>query len=340
MTPNFLLLGAAGYVAWRHVEVIHATGGNLVAACDPYDNVGHLDKHFPFCKFRTNINKLTAELKEEGTKIDYIVICTPNDTHHEIANMALVFPGAGLIIEKPLALGAGAARSLLDLEALMPGRCKVWGISQLRYHRNMKRLKLIKQDIDLGNRPPAKIMVNYCTPRGDWYFQSWKGKEERSGGLVYNIGIHLLDILCLAFGQPRLDQVSMIHASDHGLSFALHWDHYGVADIYITIAPDRLPDRSFMVDDEQLDFTSDFENLHIRNYQAIMDGTGPDVESLIPALEVADQVRTQAKEFMVNANLLRDPSPPPAVHNLRNHKPAIPAAAAKGHGAGRGGCGG
>ena len=50
---RFALIGAAGYIAPRHLKAIAATGNQLVAAMDPSDSVGIMDSHFPEADFFT-----------------------------------------------------------------------------------------------------------------------------------------------------------------------------------------------------------------------------------------------------------------------------------------------
>ena len=57
MPQNFVLVGAAGYIAPRHMKAIRETGHNLVAAFDPNDSVGVIDSHFPEAHFFTEFER-------------------------------------------------------------------------------------------------------------------------------------------------------------------------------------------------------------------------------------------------------------------------------------------
>jgi UDP-N-acetyl-2-amino-2-deoxyglucuronate dehydrogenase len=186
---NFGLIGAAGFVAPRHMKAIKETGHELKVALDPHDSVGILDKYFPDCKFFTKRERFDRHIiKNEN--LDYMVICSPNYLHESHCKLGMRL-GANVICEKPLALTVENAIQLMTVEKQT--RKKIYSILQLRLHPEIKKLKNV-----LSN---GKYLVDlkYITPRGPWYFQSWKGKEGQSGGIETNIGIHFFDILIWLF---------------------------------------------------------------------------------------------------------------------------------------------
>ena len=195
---NFILIGAAGYIAPRHMKAIKETGNNLIAAYDPYDGVGVMDSHFPKAHFFTEFERFDRhieKIKRTGTKIDYVTICSPNYLHDSHIRYGLRI-GADVICEKPLVLNPWNVDALIELENEYQN--KVSTILQLRHHESILALK---EKVDQGpNDKIYNIDLTYITSRGNWYFTSWKGNEEKSGGIASNIGVHFFDMLQWIFG--------------------------------------------------------------------------------------------------------------------------------------------
>ena len=195
---NFILIGAAGYIAPRHMKAIKETGNNLIAAYDPYDGVGVMDNHFPKAHFFTEFERFDRhieKIKRTGTKIDYVTICSPNYLHDSHIRYGLRI-GADVICEKPLVLNPWNVDALIELENEYQN--KVSTILQLRHHESILALK---EKVDQGpNDKIYNIDLTYITSRGNWYFTSWKGNEEKSGGIASNIGVHFFDMLQWIFG--------------------------------------------------------------------------------------------------------------------------------------------
>ena len=157
---NFALIGAAGYIAPRHLKAIADTGNNLVAAYDKFDSVGRLDSFFPECSFFT--------VKGTKEQIDWLSVCTPNYTHDAFIRYGLRL-GADVICEKPVVLNPWNLESLMREEE-QTGH-KAYNILQLRLHDSIVALK---KRIDEG--PAGKIYdvdLTYITSRGKWYYSSW-----------------------------------------------------------------------------------------------------------------------------------------------------------------------
>jgi UDP-N-acetyl-2-amino-2-deoxyglucuronate dehydrogenase len=117
---RFALIGAAGYIAPRHMQAIKATGNDLIAAFDPNDSVGVIDSHFPDADFFTEFERFDRHIdklrRETGRKmIDYMSICSPNYLHDSHMRFALR-SGADAICEKPLVLNPWNIDGLLDIE--------------------------------------------------------------------------------------------------------------------------------------------------------------------------------------------------------------------------------
>jgi UDP-N-acetyl-2-amino-2-deoxyglucuronate dehydrogenase len=297
---NFAITGVAGFVAPRHLEAIRATGNRLVAAVDPHDSVGVLDRYAFDVRFFTEIERFDRHLEKlrrgpQEQRIDYLSICTPNYLHDAHIRMALRV-GADAICEKPIVINPWNLDALQELER-ESGR-KVCTILQLRLHPSLLALK---KRIDEGD-PSHRYQVNltYMTSRGRWYQVSWKGVKERSGGLATNIGIHFFDMLIWLFGAQDRSQV---HRRDE-------WRTGGRlelkrADVSWLMSADpadlpaeatnakRTTFRSITVDGEEVEFSEGFTDLHTRSYQEILAGRGFGIEDARASIELAHLVREQ-----------------------------------------------
>ena len=120
---RFVLLGAAGFVAPRHMRAIKETGHDLMAAMDPNDSVGILDSHFPDATFFTEFYELTDFVQEQADlnqPIDYFSVCSPNHLHEAHVTAGLR-AGSNVICEKPLVLTVDAVDRLVAMETETPG---------------------------------------------------------------------------------------------------------------------------------------------------------------------------------------------------------------------------
>ena len=201
---NFALIGAAGYIAPRHLKAIKETGNNLIAALDKFDSVGIMDSFFPNADFFVEFERFDRHVEklkyEEGIDLDFTSICTPNYLHDAHIRMALRV-GSDAICEKPLVLNPWNIDALSKIEENTGKR--IWNILQLRVHPSIIKLK---EQIDKG--PKDKIYdidLTYLTSRGHWYYTSWKGDLQKSGGIATNIGVHFFDMLCWIFGPVNFE---------------------------------------------------------------------------------------------------------------------------------------
>ncbi len=289
---NFVLFGAAGYVAPRHLRAIKENGGNLIAACDPHDSVGILDQYFPSCKFFTELERMDRYLDKfirAGGKIDYVSICSPNYLHDAHCRYALKL-GANAICEKPLVLHERNLDSLLEAE-INTGK-KVYPILQLREHDRAKTAKEIHSN---GSRWFVKVV--YHTPRGDWFFHSWKNDVRKSGGLATNIGIHLFDLLCWIFGKPQ--EIEVHQKIEQTLKADISFER-AEAEVDLSVSRNNAPRRCFVVSHEPFKdsyagysyvFDDGFTELHSVVYRKIIDGNWYGIEDTRLAIRVAEQIR-------------------------------------------------
>jgi UDP-N-acetyl-2-amino-2-deoxyglucuronate dehydrogenase len=295
---NFVLIGAAGYIAPRHMQAIKQTGNNLIAAFDPHDAVGVLDSYFPDCDFFTEFERFDRhcdKLKRQNVKIDFVVVCSPNYLHDAHIRFGLKI-GADVICEKPVVLNPWNVDALLEMEK-ETGR-KVLVVHQLRYHPAIVALK--EKVEKAGSREKFQIDLKYITPRGRWYQYSWKGDEAKSGGITTNIGLHFFDILLWIFGG--LENVSKSTYNSTSASGTLSLQKATV-NWFLSINHSQeknthtsekgVPTRQLMIDGEHIDFTGGFENLHIDLYQRILSGGGISLAECKETIQLLYNIRKE-----------------------------------------------
>ena len=294
---KFAMIGAAGYIAPRHMQAIKETKNDLVAALDNFDSVGVIDSHFPNASFFTEFERFDRHISklkyEENTHIDYVSICTPNYLHDAHIRFALR-QDADAICEKPLVLNPWNMDALGKIEKETGKR--IYNILQLRVHPSIIALK---EKIDNG--PKDKIYdidLTYLTSRGTWYYTSWKGDISKSGGIATNIGVHFFDMLSWIFGDLKSN---IVHINTHDRSSGyLEFDRARVR-WFLSINYDVLPDeikakgqrtyRSISIEGEELEFSGGFTDLHTVSYQEILNGKGYGLEAPRQAIEIVHAIR-------------------------------------------------
>lgn len=288
---RFALIGAAGYIAPRHMKAIAESGNDLVAAMDHSDSVGVLDKYFPKAAFFTEFERFDRylnKLKSKGEGIDFISVCTPNYLHDAHIRFGLRL-GANVICEKPIVLNPWNFEVLKDLEK-ETGK-KVYTILQLRLHPAIQELK---KEID-NSEEFFNVDLSYITSRGNWYYASWKGSDEKSGGVATNIGIHFFDLMSYLFGDCQSNDVHL-HTHDRAsgvLSFknaAVKW--------FLSINTNTLPEnnegpsfRNLEINGKSIDLSYNFEKLHTLSYLDVLEGRGFELDSAAPSIHIASEVR-------------------------------------------------
>ncbi len=319
-SKNFALIGAAGYVAPRHMEAIKATGNRLVAAIDPSDSVGILDRYSYETSFFTEFERFDRFVEKSrfvgrvdtrfldggvdtrsnyqkeldyarrhqypNNQIDYVAICSPNYLHDAHIRWALR-SGCDVICEKPLVINPKNLYGLQRLEEETDH--KIWCILQMRHHPEALACKDWVESHAYGDHFTAELI--YHTPRGKWYDYSWKGSQERSGGVLFNIGVHLFDMLTWALG-PMEGHMRSLKRGPHT------WDgvvHFKNAKIEVSLSTDPefgSPDRALDVGGGlSFDFTKGFEDLHTKSYEEILAGRGFGIDDARPAIELVHTLR-------------------------------------------------
>ena len=296
----FALIGAAGYIAPRHMKAIKESGNNLVAALDPMDSVGIIDSYFPNADFfiePERFDRHLDKLKRSGNKkVDYVTICSPNYLHDAHIRMALR-SGAHAICEKPLVLNPWNLEGLKELEK--ESNKRIYNILQLRHHKSIIDLK---QKIDgLPKDKIHDIDLTYITSRGKWYHYSWKGNISKSGGVVTNIGIHFFDMLGWIFGNMKSNTLHLLTADK--ASGLLQLENANIR-WYLSIDKNDLPIeasskslstyRSISVDGDDFEFSGGFTDLHTESYKSILEGNGFGLDDARNSIEIAHLIRNQA----------------------------------------------
>lgn len=293
---NFAIIGVGGYIAPRHLKAIKDTGNRLVAAYDKNDSVGIMDSFFPQASFFTEqelFDRFNTKLKDENRPIEFVSVCTPNYLHDAHIRYGLRY-GADVICEKPLVLNPWNIDALVNVEK-RHGH-KVFTILQLRLH---DKIKALKQKVEEGPKDKVyDIDLTYITSRGYWYYASWKGDINKSGGIATNIGVHFYDMLSWIFGDVKKNTVHV--ASHDRVAGYLELEHARVR-YFLSINADTLPPnavegekrtfRSITIDGEELEFSEGFTELHTKSYEEILAGRGFGLEDARRSIDIVYDIR-------------------------------------------------
>ena len=294
---DFVLIGAAGFIAPRHLKAIKDTGNRLVAALDKFDSVGVIDSYFPEASFFVEFERFDRhieKLQRTGKRIDYLSICSPNYLHDSHIRFGLRH-GATVICEKPLVLNPWNVEALGQIEKETGN--KVFNILQLRLHNDLKALKKKVSEAD-----PSKIFdidLSYITSRGNWYYTSWKGDLMKSGGIATNIGIHFFDVLIWIFGAVKQN---IIHLHEHDRAAGFLQLERARVRWFLSIDEKTLPDdvrakgqrtfRSLKIEGDEIEFSDGFKDLHTTSYQNILAGNGFGLSESMQSIDLVHQIRT------------------------------------------------
>jgi UDP-N-acetyl-2-amino-2-deoxyglucuronate dehydrogenase len=295
---NFAIIGVAGYVAPRHLKAIHETGSRLVAATDPHDSVGVLDRYAHDVRFFSEFERFDRHLEKlrrgpEEQRVHFVSVCSPNYLHDAHVRLALRVR-ADAICEKPLVINPWNLDQLQELER-ETGR-RVFTVLQLRLHPALRALReaVAREDKDRVH----DVELTYLTGRGPWYHVSWKGEAQKSGGLATNIGIHFFDVLLWLFGDVE-DCELHVNEPTHMAGF-LSLEKARVRWL-LSVDRDEVPEsedapgqstyRSMRVDGEEIEFSTGFTDLHTRIYEDVLAGGGFGIEDARPSIELTHRIR-------------------------------------------------
>lgn len=295
---KFGIIGVGGYIAVRHLKAIKDTGNILLASLDPSDSVGIIDSYFPDSHFFVEFERFDRhvdKLRRSGVQLDYVSICSPNYLHDSHIRFALR-SGASAICEKPLVLNPWNIDALSEIEKEY--NKKINTILQLRLHPALVDLK---RKIDgLPDNIVHDLDLTYITSRGNWYFNSWKGDIQKSGGIATNIGIHFFDMLTWIFGHVKRNIVHVLNP--YKASGFLELDKARIR-WFLSLDYNDLPEhikkkgtrtyRSVVMDKTEVEFSEGFTDLHTRSYEEILAGRGFGLQETRSSVEIVYQIRNE-----------------------------------------------
>jgi UDP-N-acetyl-2-amino-2-deoxyglucuronate dehydrogenase len=258
--------------------------------------VGIIDSFFPESNFFVEFERFDRhvdKLRRNGTHIDYVSICSPNYLHDSHIRFALR-SGAHAICEKPLVLNPWNVDALAEIEK--ESERNIYNILQLRLHPSIIELK---KKIDAGPKDKIyDIELAYITSRGKWYHISWKGDIHKSGGIATNIGVHFFDMLIWIFGGVKQNIVHKIEP-DKAAGYLdlekarIKW--------YLSLDYNDIPEkmkmqgartyRSITLNNEEIEFSGGFTDLHTASYQNILHGNGFPLLEAKPSIETVYTIR-------------------------------------------------
>jgi len=293
---KFALIGAAGYIAPRHMKAIKDTDHELIAALDKFDSVGIIDSYFPNAAFFTEFERFDRyieKLKRKDDSIDYVSICSPNYLHDAHIRFGLRHQ-AHVICEKPIVLNPWNIDALEEIEE-ETGK-SVFNILQLRLH---PAIKALKEKVDKSDADEIfDIDLTYITSRGRWYYTSWKSELSKSGGIATNIGVHFFDMLGWIFGDLKNNTVHL-HTHDRAagyLEFAkarVRW----FLSINYDLIPKKIKEagqrtfRSLQIEGQEVEFSSGFTELHTESYKEILNGNGFGIKESKTTIQLVHDIR-------------------------------------------------
>lgn len=294
---KFALIGAAGYIAPRHMKAIKETGNQLSVAYDINDSVGIIDSISPQSEFFTEFEQFSefayAQNRSAETALDYVSVCSSNYLHRSHIAAGLRF-GCDVICEKPLVPTSKDLDELALLEK-ETGK-KIYNILQLRHHASILALKDKVAREQRGDK--YDVELTYITSRGKWYQASWKGDPRKSFGVATNIGVHFFDMLHFIFG--KLERNVLHYANDYKAAGYLEYEKARVR-WFLSIDAEDLPEsvkgkqptfRSITCAGEELEFSNGFTDLHTVSYQEILAGRGYGIEDARHCIETVEAIRS------------------------------------------------
>ena len=298
---NFALIGASGYVAPRHMSAINKTNNNLIAAFDPYDGIGVIDKYFPeanYFKEFERFDRFIDKWRYSENPIHYISITSPNYLHDAHIRFALK-RNCNVICEKPLVLNPHNIDQLQLIEK-ETGK-KINTILQLRLHPSIIKLKeKILKELSQNPKKIFEIDLTYLTSRGEWYFISWKGDQSKSGGIATNIGIHFFDMLIWIFGPIKS---SIVHVKNKDTNAGILKFKNAKVRWFLSINSRYLPKklkienkttfRSIKISNKEIEFSTGFKDLHLESYKNILKGNGFGINESYQSIQTVSLIRNQ-----------------------------------------------
>lgn len=296
MINNFFLIGVAGYIAKRHIECISKLNNSkIVATFDPCSNVGYLDSFSYKIEYFNEFKDFNNFIKKFKGKNKHLVICSPNNTHFNYIKYGLK-NNFKVICEKPICLNVNQIRYLRSLK--LSEINAINSILQLRHSSKVRTIKNHIKKISIEKKKLINVDLNYFTPRGKWYLNTWKGEIKKSGGILFNIGIHLFDILIYFFGEPiryKIKSISRTNAKGFILfnNYKVNWNlSLRLRDIKSKKFNIKAT-REIIIDKDRFEFSEDFENLHLISYRKILSSKNSNLLQSLLALDLVNSMQNK-----------------------------------------------
>ena len=285
---NFVMVGAAGYIAPKHFEAIKKTKNNLLAAYDVAENVGVIDSFFQNSKFFFKFDEFEKYLIKNKKKIDYLVICVPNYLHFFYIKIGIKY-NLNIICEKPLVLRTSEIKKIKSLQKKF--KKKIYCILQLRLNKKLQKIRK-----NLKNKKNIIGNVKYITFRGDWFFKSWKGNPKKSGGIAINIGIHLFDLLWWLFG--KIKTIEVYKRELKSVSGVIRFERNNLVNWNISLKKEDLKKyktknnfyRLLEINEKKVEFSDKFRDLHYESYKMILRNKGFTILDAEPSLKICNLI--------------------------------------------------
>ena len=275
------------------MKAIVETGNTLSVAFDTNDSVGIIDSFAPrsefFSEFEIFLDHVRRCQRSDISSLDYMSVCSPNYLHfpHITASLGL---GCNVICEKPLVPTLDLLNDLKTLE-VETGK-SVYTILQLRHHPAVIELK--KKVSTSKSKTKSDVELTYVTSRGSWYSKSWKKDDDKSFGVVTNIGIHFFDMLHYVFGGSQ-ESILFLKADNKASGF-IEFEHARVR-WFLSIDPSDLPKdlpngqttfRNIEILGENWEFSSGFNDLHTTSYSEIVSGRGFGLDEVMTCVGISE----------------------------------------------------
>ena len=281
---NFVIIGPSGYIAKRHLKAIKNLGGTITGYHDLHEST--FEGQNSETKFLDSLDAIKDFISNHS--VDFLIVCSPNFLHFQHIKIGLE-SGVNVICEKPIVLNMDNFHELSILEDKY--NKKVYTIYQLRLHEINKQMKNFV-------RSGSKSRLLYVAHRDESYLNSWKVDPDKSGGILFNLGIHYFDFLISHYGEIESFHVEdLTHLRAEG---TLQFNMLSVSWLF-SIDPQDVQkfsqpvSRIFSINDRELDFSQGFDDLHKLSYKKILEGEGFGLEIAYPSIDLLTNINQQFK---------------------------------------------
>ena len=245
-----------GFISQRHIDAIKDIGGKIIAGCDI-----DVEKHQKLPKETAFFDHFKDLIEsEEFKEVEWVSVCTPNHLHY-VHVMVCIEKGKKVICEKPLVTSVEHFNKLEDV-----ANGNLFPVLQLRHNPELQE---IKEWID-KERPVLDGELTLKMHRGAFYWKGWKGDDKKSGGILFNIGVHYFDLLFWFFGQPVEWKIETLE-TDYAKG-KIWFPNANIKWELSLKAPMDNQFRKFVIGEREIDLTRHFENLHTKVYQDALEG--------------------------------------------------------------------